>query len=59
MAAVNGSSGQDSMDPGMREDDGEFQREDDEDGGLKLIVRLPPEREGAFTARFPQAERQG
>ncbi|MGO4738529.1 GTPase HflX [Bosea sp. 2KB_26] len=34
-------------------------REDAEDGALALTVRLPPEREGAFGARFPQAERQG
>lgn len=35
-----------------------LEREDAEDGTLSLIVRLPPEREGAFGARFPQAERQ-
>lgn len=34
-----------------------LEREDAEDGALALLVRLPPEREGAFTARFPQAER--
>lgn len=34
-------------------------REDAEDGALALTVRLPPEREGAFGARFPRAERQG
>jgi GTP-binding protein HflX len=34
-------------------------REDDAEGKLALTVRLPPEREGAFTARFPGAERQG
>jgi GTPase len=33
-------------------------RKDDEDGTLALTVRLPPEREGVFGARFPQAERQ-
>lgn len=33
-------------------------REDEEDGALALTVRLPPEREGAFGARFPGAERQ-
>jgi GTP-binding protein HflX len=33
-------------------------REDGAEGGLTLTVRLPREREGAFTARFPQAERQ-
>jgi len=33
-------------------------RKDAEDGALALIVRLPPEREGAFGARFPEAERQ-
>lgn len=33
-------------------------REDAEDGALALIVRLPPEREGAFSARFPKAERE-
>ena len=32
---------------------------DAEDGTLDLLVRLPPEREGAFGARFPQAERVG
>jgi len=32
-------------------------REDGEDGALSLTVRLPPEREGAFGARFPAAER--
>lgn len=36
-----------------------LEREDAEDGALDLLVRLPPEREGAFTARFPQAERAG
>ena len=36
-----------------------LQREDGEDGALKLVVRLPVEREGAFTARFPEAVRQG
>lgn len=36
-----------------------LERADAEDGRLKLVVRLPPEREGAFTARFPQAERHG
>lgn len=36
-----------------------LEREDAEDGALSLLVRLPPEREGAFSARFPQAERQG
>lgn len=35
-----------------------LEREDAEDGTLSLIVRLPPEREGAFGARFPQAVRQ-
>ncbi|MDU0341442.1 GTPase HflX [Bosea sp. ZW T0_25] len=35
-----------------------LERSDAEDGALSLLVRLPPEREGAFTARFPQAERQ-
>lgn len=35
-----------------------LQREDSAEGGLKLIVRLPPEREGAFGARFPAASRQ-
>ncbi|RDJ20394.1 GTPase HflX [Bosea caraganae] len=35
-----------------------LEREDGEDGALALIVRLPPEREGAFGARFPQAERR-
>ena len=35
-----------------------LEREDAEDGTLDLLVRLPPEREGAFGARFPQAERQ-
>lgn len=34
-------------------------REDAEDGALDLLVRLPPEREGAFGARFAQAIRQG
>ncbi len=34
-------------------------RADGEDGALDLLVRLPPKREGAFGARFPQAERQG
>ncbi|MEN5081837.1 GTPase HflX [Bosea sp. TWI1241] len=34
-----------------------LEREDAEDGALSLIVRLPPEREGAFTASFPDAER--
>ncbi|WP_186421230.1 GTPase HflX [Bosea sp. CS1GBMeth4] len=34
-----------------------LQREDAEDGALDLLVRLPPEREGAFSARFPRAER--
>ncbi len=33
-------------------------RQDDADGALLLTVRLPPEREGAFGARFPSAERQ-
>lgn len=33
-------------------------REDEESGALVLTVRLPPEREGAFGARFPQAARQ-
>jgi GTP-binding protein HflX len=33
-------------------------REDAEDGALALTVRLPPEREGAFGARFPEAVRQ-
>lgn len=33
-------------------------RDDEEDGTLALTVRLPPEREGAFGARFPQAVRQ-
>jgi GTP-binding protein HflX len=36
-----------------------LEREDAEDGALSLLVRLPPEREGAFGARFPQAERVG
>jgi GTPase len=36
-----------------------LEREDAEDGSLSLTVRLPPEREGAFGARFPKAERQG
>ena len=36
-----------------------LEREDAEDGSLRLIVRLPPEREGTFTARFPEAIRQG
>ena len=36
-----------------------LEREDAEDGALSLLVRLPPEREGAFSARFPQAERRG
>ena len=36
-----------------------LQRDDGEDGALKLVVRLPLEREGAFTARFPEALRQG
>ena len=31
-------------------------RSDGEDGALSLLVRLPPEREGAFAARFPEAE---
>jgi GTP-binding protein HflX len=35
-----------------------LERSDAEDGALTLTVRLPPEREGAFGARFPQAERQ-
>ena len=35
-----------------------LQRVDSAEGGLKLIVRLPPEREGAFGARFPAASRQ-
>ena len=35
-----------------------LRREDAEDGSLQLIVRLPPEREGAFSARFPEAIRQ-
>ena len=35
-----------------------LERSDAEDGALSLLVRLPPEREGTFTARFPQAERQ-
>lgn len=34
-----------------------LEREDAEDGTLHLLVRLPPEREGAFGARFPAAER--
>lgn len=34
-------------------------RKDAEDGTLVLTVRLPPEREGAFGARFPEAQRQG
>lgn len=33
-------------------------RQDEEDGTLSLTVRLPPEREGTFGARFPQAQRQ-
>jgi GTP-binding protein HflX len=36
-----------------------LERVDAEDGALSLVVRLPPEREGAFGARFPEAERQG
>jgi GTP-binding protein HflX len=36
-----------------------LEREDAEDGALALTVRLPPEREGAFGARFPEAQRQG
>jgi GTP-binding protein HflX len=35
-----------------------LEREDGEDGALALTVRLPPEREGAFGARFPEAQRQ-
>ena len=35
-----------------------LEREDAEDGALALTVRLPPEREGAFGARFPEAIRQ-
>ena len=35
-----------------------LEREDAEDGALALVVRLPPEREGAFGARFPAAVRQ-
>ncbi|AOO82346.1 GTPase HflX [Bosea vaviloviae] len=35
-----------------------LERADAEDGALSLTVRLPPEREGAFGARFPEAERQ-
>jgi GTP-binding protein HflX len=35
-----------------------LEREDAEDGALALIVRLPPEREGAFGVRFPEAVRQ-
>ena len=47
MAAVNGSSGQDSMDPRMREDDGEFQREDD---GAQSFLRT---RESMSHPSFP------
>ena len=36
-----------------------LQRADAEDGALDLLVRLPPEREGAFGVRFPEAIRQG
>ena len=40
-------------------DNGEIlAREDSAEGVLELLVRMPPEREGAFTARFPQAERR-
>lgn len=35
-----------------------LEREDAEDGALALTVRLPPEREGAFGARFPEAQRR-
>lgn len=35
-----------------------LEREDAEDGTLSLTVRLPPEREGAFGARFPEAEQR-
>lgn len=35
-----------------------LEREDAEDGTLALTVRLPPEREGSFGARFPEAVRQ-
>jgi GTP-binding protein HflX len=35
-----------------------LERKDAEDGALALTVRLPPEREGAFGARFPEAQRQ-
>jgi GTP-binding protein HflX len=35
-----------------------LERADAEDGALSLVVRLPPEREGAFGVRFPEAERQ-
>ena len=35
-----------------------LEREDAADGRLSLLVRLPPEREGAFGARFEGAERQ-
>lgn len=35
-----------------------LEREDAEDGALSLLVRLPPEREGAFSARFPAAARE-
>jgi GTPase len=31
-------------------------RSDGEDGTLSLIVRLPPERAGAFLSRFPEAQ---
>ena len=43
----------------MRGGFGKFDEMYGEDGALKLTVRLPPEREGAFTARFPEAERRG
>lgn len=40
-------------------DNGEIlEREDSSEGALALLVRMPPEREGAFTARFPGAERR-
>lgn len=40
-------------------DNGEIlAREDSAEGALELLVRMPPEREGAFTARFSQAERR-
>ncbi|MBA4268809.1 MAG: GTPase HflX [Methylobacterium sp.] len=35
-----------------------LERRDAEDGTLDLTVRLPPEREGAFGARFPEAQRE-